>query len=131
MRRSGRAELQPRVLACCPPGTTVFTDECKAYDQLAGHGRPHSTVCHNPRREGGPEFARDDDGDGIREVHCNTLEGIWTGFRNFLRPFRGVSKWHLDQYTAMFEWAYNIKSATAEFVRAMLGLFDPNTHRGT
>ena len=31
-------------------------------------------------------WARDDDGDGIREVHCNTLEGLWTGLRNFLRP---------------------------------------------
>lgn len=22
------------------------------------------------------EWARDDDGDGVREVHCNTMEGI-------------------------------------------------------
>jgi hypothetical protein len=34
------------------------------------------------------EWARDDNGDGVREVHCNTLEGL----RNFLRPFRGVNK---------------------------------------
>jgi transposase len=34
-------------------------------------GRPHATVCH---AEG--EWARDDDGDGIREVHDNTMEGL-------------------------------------------------------
>ena len=38
------------------------------------------------------------DWDGVREVHCNTMEGIWTGARNFRRPFRGVSKWCASQY---------------------------------
>ncbi len=114
------AQLLPRVLACAPPGVAVYTDEWAAYGRLGENGRPHGTVCHNPQRPGGPEFARDDDGDGVREVHCNTLEGIWTGLRNFLRPFRGVSKWFLDQYVAVFEWAHNLKAVTADFVRAML-----------
>ena len=127
---STRAQVEPRVLACAPPGVAVYTDEWSAYDRLAGHGRPHGTVCHNPARPGGPEFARDDDGDGVREVHCNTLEGIWTGLRNFLRPFRGVSKWYLWQYVAMFEWMHNVKVATTDFLRAMLGL-TPSTYRVT
>ena len=127
VHRSGRAELQPRVLACTMPGTMVYTDEWKAYDRLVDCGRGHSTVCHDPCREGGPEFARDDDGDGVREVHCNTLEGTWTGLRNFLRPFRGVSKHYLDQYVAIFEWTYNAPAATTDFLRAMLGL-TPSTY---
>ncbi len=120
VHRSGRAQLEPRVLACTVAGTTVYTDEWKAYDRLAECDRPHSTVCHDPRREGGPEFARDDDGDGVREVHCNTLEGTWTGLRNFLRKFRGVSKIYLGQYIAIFEWICNIKAVTQEFIRTML-----------
>jgi hypothetical protein len=32
------------------------------------------------------EYARDDDGDGMREVHGNTAEGMWTDVRNVLRP---------------------------------------------
>ena len=28
-------------------------------------------------------------------MHDNTLEGLWTGLRNFLRPFRGVNKVYL------------------------------------
>ena len=120
VRCSGRADLEPRVLACTVPGTMVYTDEWKAYDHLAERGRPHSTVCHDPRREGGPEFARDDDADGVREVHCNTLEGTWTGLRNFLRQFRGVSKKYLGQYVAIFEWICNLKTVTEQFIRAML-----------
>ena len=72
-------------------------------------------ICH-----AAGEWARDDDGDGVREVHNNTQEGIWTGLWNFLRPFRGVNKKY--QYVGIFEWGYNIKRATPEFIRAMLGV---------
>ena len=76
----------------------MYTDEWSGYKRLAWDGYGHATVCHVQK-----EWARDDDGDGVREVHCNTMEGTWTGLRNFLRPFRGVSKWCLSQYVAMFE----------------------------
>ncbi len=75
-----------------------------------------ATVNHNRG-----EFARDDDGDGVREMHCNTLEGIWTGLRSFLRPFRGVNKAYLEQYIIMFQWGYNLKAATDAFLRVLLG----------
>ena len=55
-------------------------------------------------------------------MHDNTLEGLWTGLRNFLRQFRGVSKAYLWQYVAMFEWKYNVKKATPGFLRALLGV---------
>ena len=77
------------------------------------------TVDHSGPRS---TYAIDADGDGLREVHCNTMEGIWTGLRNFLRPFRGVSKVYLDQYVAMFEWGYNVKRVTVAFVQALLGV---------
>jgi transposase len=99
------------------PMVRVNTDEWRAYNGLPGMGRLRSVVCHAAR-----EWARDDDGDGIREVHVNTLEGLWTGLRNFLRPFRGVSKRCLYQYVAMFEWGYNAKRATPAFLWALLGV---------
>jgi hypothetical protein len=54
----------------------------------------------------------------VREVHNNTLEGAWTGLRNFLRPFRGVSTWFLDEYVGIFNWVYVVKVVTADFIRA-------------
>jgi transposase len=101
-------------------GTEVNTDEWKSYDHLPEMGRGHATVCHAIG-----EWARDDDGDGIREVHDNTLEGLWTGLRNFLRLFRGVNKKYLHQYVAIFQWTYNVKRATTEFLRALLGVGCP------
>jgi transposase len=84
------------------------TDEWRSYGGLA---RPHSTVCHGQK-----EWARDDDGDGINEVHVNTIEGLWTTTRNFLRPFRGVHKKNLQNYLAVCEFKINQKRVSPAFI---------------
>ena len=61
-----------------------------------------------------------DDADGIRETHINTIEGVWTTVRNFLRPFRGVHKKFLAGYIAICELAINIKSVTVEFISKLV-----------
>lgn len=93
-------------------GTHIYTDEYDSYNTIA---RTRSTVAHGQK-----EWARDDDGDGIREVHTNTIEGLWTGLRNFLRPFRGVSKHFLSGYVAIHEFAVNLKRVTADFISALV-----------
>lgn len=115
-RHSDRETLESFVLESTPETATVNTDEWAAYEHLPEAGHPHPTVCHAP---GIREWARDDDGDGIREVHCNTMEGIWTGLRNFLRPFRGVSKRYLGQYVAVFEAIHNFKQISSAFFRLL------------
>jgi transposase len=59
----------------------LYTDEWQSY-----HGRhpTHATVCH-----GVHEDARDDHGDGRREVHCDTCEGAGAALRTYLRAFQG------------------------------------------
>ena len=112
---SDRRTLEGLVQATTAPGAMLNTDEWRAYGRVTELGRGHVTVNH-----GAGEWARDDDGDGVREVHVNTMEGTWTGRRNSLRPFRGVSKWHLAGYVAIFEWAHNEKRATMRFLRALI-----------
>jgi transposase len=92
----------------------VYTDEWQGYNHII---RPHAKVYH-----GAHEWARDDDGDGIREVHVNTLEGMWTTVRNFLRPFRGVHKKYLSGYIAMCEFAINLKRITPSFISDLVAL---------
>lgn len=93
-------------------GTQVYTDEWQGYNHLI---RPHATVCHADK-----EWARDDDGDGIREVHTNTAEGMWTTVRNFLRPFRGVHKKYLNGYVAMCEFSINLKRISPSFISLLV-----------
>jgi hypothetical protein len=49
-----------------------------------------------------------------------TTQGIWPGCRNFLRLFRGVSKWFLAGYITVFECSHNLKSVTPTLIRAMM-----------
>ena len=127
LHHSGRDDLEPPVLEDTREGTTVNTDEWGAYGRLEGKGRVHATVKHDPKDR---EWARDDDGDGIREVHVNTIEGLWTGLRNYLRTFRGVSKHYLNRYVAIFEWRHNLKRVTDDFLRTLLG-YGLGTNEGT
>lgn len=117
---AGGAELEAIVDDACLEEVTVKTDEWKGYRRVGRQRRRvDATVDHS-----GPKsaWAPDLDGDAVREVHCNTQEGLWTGLRNFLRPFRGVSKWYLAQYVAIFQRSHNIKRVTDEFLRTLLGM---------
>ncbi len=93
-------------------GAICYTDEWQGYNQIK---RTHRTVCH-----GQHEWARDDDGDGVREVHSNTIEGLWTTTRNFLRPFRGVHKKYLKYYLAMCEHRINLKRISPKFIAQLV-----------
>jgi transposase len=115
VKRTDRATLEAFVSDSARPGAMIYSDELSSYAHLKELGFGHATVCHVAH-----EWARDDDGDGIREVHDNTLEGIWTGLRNYLRLFRGISKHYLAQYVAVFLWSYNIKAVTDGFLRVLM-----------
>ncbi len=116
-RHSDGATLNRVAREATSPPARVNTDEWRGYHRLAETGYSRASVCH-----AAGEWARDDDEDGVREVHVNTQEGLWSGLRNLLRTFRGASKKYLYQYVALFEWGYNIKRVTPQFIRAVLGV---------
>jgi transposase len=94
-----------------PTGTLFFTDEANNYTGLHVN---HHTVCHSKH-----EWARDDDGDRRREVHCNSCEGAGAALRTYLRVFRGVHKYYLIEYVATFETMINTKRITPAIVCRM------------
>ena len=94
--------------ACC------YTDEWQGYRRIR---RSHRTVCH-----GAQEWARDDDGDGIREGHINTIEGLWTAVRNFIRPFSGAHKKYLKYYLAICEHRINRKRISPAFIAGLVAV---------
>ena len=93
-------------------GSHLYTDEYDSYNTI---DRLRSMVAH-----GHKEWARDDDEDGIREVHTNTTEGMWSGLRTFLRVFRGVSKHFLNGYVAIHEFRVNLKYVTVAFISSLV-----------
>jgi transposase-like protein len=89
-----------------------YTDEWQGYN---GVERNRSTVCHGVK-----EWSRDADGDGLCQVHVNTIEGLWTTARNFLRPLRGVHKKYLKEYLAICEHRINRKRIAPDFISRLV-----------
>ena len=79
--------IRPHIIETIAKGSTVYTDEYNIYGRLRRWGYHHKTVNHSRG-----EYARDEDGDGFHEVHVNTMEGVWSLLRSWLRPQRLVSK---------------------------------------
>ncbi len=102
VKRANGKTLEQPIARFTQPDAVANTDEWPGYNQIE---RQHVTVHH-----GVHEWARDEDGDGIREVHINTTEGLWAGVCNFLRPFRGEHKAHLAGYVAMCEHRIKLKT---------------------
>jgi len=88
-----RGTLEQHVQQFTVKGTTCYTNEWNGYEHII---RSHATVSH-----GRKEWARDDYGDGKREDHINTSEGMWTDVRTFLRSFKGLNKHFLSGYLAI------------------------------
>ena len=99
-----QATIRPVIEGSVAKGALVHTDEYDVYGRLDEWGYGHKTVCHARG-----EYARDEDGDGFREVHVNTAEGFWSLPRSWLRPHRGVSREKLPAYLAFFRVVHNAR----------------------
>ena len=99
------------------PGTLVYTDEYSIYARLQSWGYDHKRVNH-----GRGEFARDEDGDGLCEVHVNTMEGFWSLLRSWLRPHRGISQEKLPLYLVFFEFVHNVRKRGKALLGALIEL---------
>jgi transposase len=96
--------IKPVIAASVVPGTLIHTDEYDIYARLPAWGYPHKTVCHARG-----EYARDEDGDGVCEIHLNTIEGFWSLLRSWLCPHRGISQDKLPFYLGFFQFVHNAR----------------------
>jgi transposase len=112
--------IQPVIEATVAEGALVHTDGYGVHARLPAWGHRHKTACH-----GRGEYARDEDGDGFREVHVNTMEGTWSLLRCWLRPHRGISQEQLPVHLGCFEFVHNArrrgKALLGTLVAALVG----------
>lgn len=83
-------------------GSTVYTDEYLAYDQLEGHGFVHECVSHS-----GKEYARGD-------VHVNNCECRSNLCQLWLRKFMGVNRHNLQAYIKSLQFVHNSRNVSRE-----------------
>jgi transposase-like protein len=117
-----QATIKPLILAGVAPGSLINTDEYTIYGRLPPWGFAHRAVNHSRG-----EYARDGDGDGFCEVHANTMEGVRSLLRSWLRPHRGISQEKLPCYLALFEFVHNAKCRGKALLGALLAALLPTT----
>src|SRR4029450_3415121 len=93
------ATIKPIITAKVKGGAQFFTDEYTIY-HFTQVDYDHRTVNH-----GAGEYARRDP-DGTC-VHCNTMEGLWSGLRNFLDRFKGIRQRFLHLRVGRYEFLHN------------------------
>ncbi len=94
----------------------LYKHEYDNYARLPAWGYQHQTVCHSAG-----EYARDDDGDGLQEVHVNTMEGFWSLLRSWLRPHRGISQENLPIYLGCFQFIHSARKIGKHLLGALFG----------
>ena len=99
------------------PGTLVYTDGYSIYARLWAWGYDHKSVNH-----GRGEYARDEDGDGLCEVHVNTMEGFWSLLRSWLRPHRGISQEKLPLSLGFFAFVHKARKRGKALLHALMEL---------
>lgn len=109
--------IQPIIESVVKAGSLLYTDEYVIYDRVQEWGYHHTTVNH-----GKGEYARDEDGDGFHEIHVNTIEGVWSLLRSWLRPHRGISQEKLPLYLGFFEYVYNVKRRGKALLPSLVAL---------
>lgn len=110
-----QSTIQPIIEATVSKGSLIYTDEYDIYTRLEQWGYGHQTVCHSAG-----EYARDEDGDGFYEIHVNTIEGVWSLLRSWLRPHRGISQEKLPLYLGFFEFVHNARKRGKALLGSLL-----------
>ena len=83
-------------------GSTIFTDEYRAYDHLEEHGFMHKSVTHSQK-----EYANG-------TIHVNNCECRSNLYQLWIRKFMGVNKYNLQVYSKTFQFIHNNRTKTRE-----------------
>jgi transposase-like protein len=88
-----RETLQNAILEQIEKGSTVYTDQAPAYDNLAAREYVHETVNHLQ------EYVRG-------EIHTQGIENFWSLLKRGLR-YIAVEPFHMDRYVGEQVFRYN------------------------
>ena len=101
------ADLLPNMQRKVLPGSVVYTDEWRAYDNLGTMGYTHDRVAHAQRVY------------VSGSIHTNTIEGFWSLVkRGISGVYHGVSTKHLQSYLDEYAFRYNNRDTIGR------GMFD-------
>lgn len=99
VKSSGSRVLIPKIKEEIRRGSTIYSDQWRAYNTLSGRGYTHLSVNH-----GELQFVA-----GL--THTQNIEAAWSHFkRSLIGVYHSVSLKHLQKYCSEFEYRYNTRT---------------------
>jgi transposase-like protein len=105
--------IEPLMKDTIKPGTLVYTDEYSIYARLEMWGYAHKSVNH-----GRGECARDEDGDGVCEVHVQYDGKVLVVVAQLAAPASG----HFPREIAALPRLFRVRSQRAKARQSVAGL---------
>lgn len=96
VKSSGKRVLIPEIQDGIVAGSTVYSDEWRAYDKLPLYGYPHASIKHSANRYV----------DG--NVHTQNVENLWSNMKRGIRGvYRHVDAQYLQAYVDEYAFRYS------------------------
>jgi len=95
-------------------------DNAKCYEMVRQLRWDNQVECPHRHASEIDKNGLDEDGDGFCEIHVNTMEGLWSLLRSWLRPHRGVAQERLTEYVGFFQFMHNIRRRGNSLLRALV-----------
>ena len=92
-----RNTLLPKIQQVVLPGSTIYSDLVRVYDNLAHDGYRHESVNHTV------EFVRPG------QIHTNTIEGYWGNSKGKMKTMHGVHPNQLNAHLDEMIYRHNRK----------------------
>ena len=101
------ATMLPILCEWIEPGTTIYSEQWRAYSQLSQNGFGHETVNHSLH------FRDPETG-----VYTNGIEGMWGNTKLKLQYMNGTAKDLLLDYLSEFMWAQRLSKIAFLFLES-------------
>lgn len=104
VKSSGKRVLVPEIQNGVKPGSTVYSDEWKAYDKLPLYGYPHDTVNHSKHQY------------VAGRVHTQNIENFWSNMKRGIKGvYRHVDAQYLQAYADEYAFRYSHRKHPSMF----------------
>lgn len=104
VKSSGKRVLLPEIQKNIKPGTTIYSDEWRAYDKLPMYGYPHATIKHKEH-----SYV-----DG--KNHTQNVENLWSNAKRGIKGvYRHVDSQYLQAYVDEYAFRYSHRQSLSMF----------------
>jgi len=110
VKSAGKRVLVPEIQKGIKVGSTVFSDEWKAYDKLPMYGYPHESIKHSANQY------------VAGRIHTQNVDNLWSNMKRGIKGvYRHVDAQYLQAYVDEYAFRYSHRNDFQPMFWALIG----------